>query len=183
VFFVSQENPGTNISQQQVREIYSGQVKNWAQINGWDQKIIPFQRPENSGSQTILQSVMGETPIMPPLKEEYVSGMGGIVEQVAEYRDEPGALGYSFRFFLTGMTADAQRVKMLSVDGIAPDWENISTGVYPYTVDLYAITVRDNPLPTVSPFLAWMQSAQGQQLVEQIGYVPLPEGEEQGPER
>ncbi len=173
VFFVNKENPIDNLSTETIKDIYSGKVKNWSGINGKQEKITAFQRPENSGSQTIMQKIMGDTTLMAPLKEEYVSGMGGVSENVANYRNYPGALGYSFRFFTMGMAENADEIKLLSINDIAPNTENIRNSTYPYTVSLYAITLEENPLETIVPFLNWMQGPQGQELIEKIGYVSL----------
>ena len=72
-----------------------------------------------------------------------------------------------------GMTEDSDKIKLLSIDGIAPTAENIANSVYPYTFPLYAITLEDNKLETIKPFLEWMQGAEGQNLVEKVGYAPI----------
>ncbi len=173
VFFVSRENPVEGLSTEQIRAIYTGELTDWSSVTGRSEQIFAFQRPANSGSQTILEKIMGDMPIMPPLQEEYASGMGEITERVANFRAYPGSIGYSFRFFLTGMTADADAVRMLAIDGVQPDEASIQSGRYPFTVSLYAITLADNPLESLPPFLQWMRGAQGQKLVEAVGYVPL----------
>ncbi len=173
VFFVNKDNLCNNLTADNIKSIYSGEIKNWQSINGVNEKVIAFQRPENSGSQTIMQNIMGDTPLAPPLKEEYVSGMGGISENVADYRNYPGAIGYSFRFFTMGMADNSDKIKLLSIDDIDPSAENIKSSAYPYTVSLYAITLEDNKLDTIQPFLEWMQGKQGQELVEKIGYITL----------
>ncbi|MCL1848758.1 MAG: substrate-binding domain-containing protein [Clostridiales bacterium] len=173
IFFVSEANPCIGLATEDIRDIYSGKVKNWKPYTGKNERIVPFQRPENSGSQTIMHMVMGEAPIAEPLKEEVVSGMGGIYENVANYRNYPGAIGYSFRFFTLGMADPADKIKLLSIDGAEPSVENIAGGLYPYTVPLYAITLEEGRLETVEPFLAWMQGPEGQELVGKIGYVPF----------
>ncbi len=171
VFFINKKNDVNDINTESIKDIYSGKVRNWSDLGGAGGRIVAFQRPENSGSQTIMQSIMGDTPLVTPLKEESVSGMGGVSENVANYRNYPGAIGYSFRFFTTGMAGSTDEIKLLSIDGIAPTPDNIISGEYPYTVPLYAVTVEDNPLETVKPFLAWMQGEQGQKLVEKVGYM------------
>jgi phosphate transport system substrate-binding protein len=173
VFFVNNANECDGLATQDIRDIYSGKVGDWKPITGKGERIYAFQRPENSGSQTIMQLIMGDAPLAEPLREEYVEGMAGISERVADYRNYPGAIGYSFRFFTTGMAGDPDAVKLLHVDGVAPTTENIASGAYPFTVSLYAISLADNDLETIAPFLAWMQGAEGQELVEKIGYVPI----------
>ena len=174
VFFVSSDNPVSSLTTQQVRDIYSGKTKNWQPLGGDDRRILAFQRPEGSGSQTLLQHIMGDTPIMEPLKTEYIPSMGGIGESVAEYNGDAGALGFSFKFFLTGMLGrEDAPVKMLAIDGVSPTDENIRSGKYPFATKLYAITLKSNTKPQLAAFLNWMQSPQGQELAEKVGYVRL----------
>ena len=67
VFLVGKENPIGSISKQQIKNIYSGKTANWKTF-GWSEgdKIIAFQRPEGSGSQTGLQGIMRKLPIQKP---------------------------------------------------------------------------------------------------------------------
>ena len=174
VFFVSSSNPVASLTTQQVRDIYSGKIKNWQPLGGEDRRILAFQRPEGSGSQTLLQHIMAGTPIMEPLKTEYIGAMEGIGTAVASYNGDAGALGFSFKFFLTGMLGrkDAP-VKILAIDGVYPTDENIRSGKYPFTTKLYAITLKSNTKPQLVPFLRWIESPQGQELAEKVGYVRL----------
>jgi phosphate transport system substrate-binding protein len=176
VFFVNEANPVNALTLEQIRRIYSGAISRWNEVGGENHPVIAFQRPENSGSQTVMRHFMGKTPLTPPLQDRYVGGMGGIRKKVSEYRNAPSALGYSFLFFLTGMGAHhaaAPRVKMLAIDGVSPTPENIASGKYPLVVNLYAVTVKDNPNPNVKPFVQWMTGEQGQELVEKTGYIRL----------
>ncbi|MEH7747265.1 substrate-binding domain-containing protein [Neobacillus drentensis] len=173
VFFVNPDNKIDSLAVSEIKGIYSGKIKNWSKLGGKDEKIIAFQRPENSGSQTLLEKIMGDTPIMKPLKEDIPEGMGGIIEQVADYRNYDNSIGFSFRFFATGMKANTD-IKLLAINGIEPTPENIASGKYPFTASLYAITVKDNKkMQTIQPFLKWMQGPQGQEIVEDIGYIKV----------
>jgi ABC-type phosphate transport system, periplasmic component len=173
VFFVNVNNPVSSLTTEQIKQIYSGEIKNWSKLGSVNKKIVAFQRPANSGSQTMLQYIMGDTAITKPLIEEMIGAMGGITEKVASYRDSLESIGFTFKFFLNGMTTNADQVKMLAIDGIEPTEENISSQVYPYTTNLYAITVKGNEKSTVQPFVEWMLGEQGQYIIDQIGYVPI----------
>jgi phosphate transport system substrate-binding protein len=172
VFFVNPTNKIAGLEVSEIKGIYSGKIKNWSKLGGKDEKIIAFQRPKNSGSQTLLEKIMGDTPIIKPLKEDVPEGMGGIIEQVADYRNYDNSIGFSFRFFATGMKANTD-IKLLAINGIEPSPENIASGKYPFTASLYAITVKDNPKQTIQPFLEWMKGPQGQKLVEEVGYIKV----------
>ncbi|WP_342429466.1 substrate-binding domain-containing protein [Neobacillus sp. FSL H8-0543] len=174
VFFVNPDNKVDSLTVSEIREIYSGTITNWSALEGKNEKIIAFQRPKNSGSQTLLEKIMGDTPIMKPLKEEVPEGMGGIIEQVADYRNYDNSIGFSFRFFATGMNANPD-IKLLAINGVEPSPENIASGTYPFTASLYAISLKDNPKSTIDPFLAWMKGQQGQEIIEKIGYIKIGE--------
>jgi phosphate transport system substrate-binding protein len=173
VFFVNEKNKIYSLTVSEIKEIYSGETQNWKDLGGRNKRIVAFQRPANSGSQTLLEKIMANTPIMKPLKEEVPRGMGGILEEVADYRNYDNAIGFSFRFFAIGMNHN-DGIKLLAINEVEPNEANISDGTYPFTANLYAITLKkDNPKPTIAPFLEWMQGPQGQQLVEEVGYVRL----------
>ena len=172
IFFVSDNNPIDNLTESQIKDIYSGKIRNWKSVSGKNSRIYAFQRPENSGSQTMMQKIMGDTKLMLPPQNEIIAEMGAVIEKVADYEDYPGAIGYSFRYFATKMAPPA-KIKVLSINGIYPNPENISDGSYPYTGTLYAITLKDNKLDTLQPFLEWMQGDEGQKLIEKTGYIPL----------
>lgn len=78
VFFTHQRNPVQNLSTKQIQSIYGGKTTNWKQVGGDNRRILAFQRPENSGSQTWLQKVMDGQTIMTLVKEEVPAGMGAL---------------------------------------------------------------------------------------------------------
>jgi len=172
IFFVSKDNAVDDLSSQQIRSIYSGEYTNWKAVGGENIPILAFQRPENSGSQTMMQYFMGDTELKEPLQVEWADGMGTVLKKVANYQNKKSAIGYSFRYYATKMENSYQDdIKLLSVDGVYPTAENIANGKYPITTTLYAITLADNPKASVTPFLEWMQSEQGQAIIEKTGYV------------
>ena len=174
VFFVNEANSVEGLTSAQVRAIYTRRVTSWAEVGGRKEKILPFQRPAGSGSQTAMEmQVMRGTSMAAPLKEEQIRGMGGIVLETAAYRNAPNAIGYSFRFFVTTMM-NAKGVKLLKIDGVAPTVETIRDGTYPYSSNFYAITTNKTAdKPHVRELIAWFLSEQGQKLIEDTGYVAL----------
>lgn len=171
VFFVNRQNPVNQLTTEQVVQIYSGRLKNWQDVGGKNEKIRAFQRNENSGSQTTMQKIMGDTPLMNPPHEDRNVSMGGIVSVVADYRNYPNALGFSFRYYTQTMLQNKQ-IKLLDINGIAPTRENIANNRYPYTREFYAVTVG-NESPATQQLIEWIQSPQGRELIDKTGYVAL----------
>ena len=170
VFVVNQKNPCEGLLLNEIRWIYNGLITDWSEV-GVDGlgKIIPYQRPKNSGSQTALEALMDGMELMEAPQEIVAWDMGDILETV-EYRNLPNAPGYSFRFFCTEMMKS--EVKLLAIDGIAPTVENIRSNAYPLTSTLYAIRLKSNTEnPNVNALWDWLQTDQAAELVEKSGYV------------
>lgn len=106
---------------------------------------------------------------MEPIKEDKLRGMGGIISATADYRNYPGALGFTFRYYANELVKD-KKVKLLKIDGVEPSAENIRSGRYPFVETAYAITVRKRE-GNVRRFIDFLVSPVGRPLVEQTGYV------------
>ncbi len=172
VFFVEPDNPVTELTSEQIRAIYHGDITNWKELGGKDQEILAFQRPENSGSQAMMEYFMGDISLKAPATYEYVDSMMGVIDKVAQYNNEKGAFGYSFRYFVEDLRQEDD-VRLLAVDGVLPTLENINNGSYPLTVDLCVITREQNSNPYVQKMVDFMLSEDGQELVEKSGYGRL----------
>ena len=172
VFFVEKDNPVDNLSSEQLRAIYHGDIANWKEVGGKNQVIRAFQRPKNSGSQTMMEYFMGDITLKEPETYEIVDAMTGVIEEVAQYANEAGAIGYSFRYFLEGLNQE-KNVKILSVDGIYPTMENIESGAYPQTGYVCLITRKDEKNPYVQKMKEFILSEDGQYIIRQTGYAGL----------
>ena len=175
VFLVGKENPIDNITYQQIRNIYSGKTAEWRTL-GWREggKIIAFQRPEGSGSQTGLQKIMGALPIQvpQPLPDASLIGTNSLMKQVSvEWQGVQPAMGYSYRYYAATMYANPD-AKMLEVDGVYPSIENIQNGSYAFIADFYAVT-NGAPQGNVKLLIEWILSRQGREIIEKTGYTPL----------
>lgn len=180
VFFVNRRNSVSNLTVEDVRNIYSGQMTNWREVGGKNNLIRPYQRNENSGSQTMLLEVMGDTLLMTPPQTDVYNMMMGMYKAVAVYKNYKNSLGYSFMYYLNDMIAE-DKIKLLSINGVPPTTANIAGGEYPLASEFYAITVIREPeseldaerINNTEKFIEWILSPQGQSLIEKTGYVSL----------
>ncbi len=179
VFFVNSQNPVTDLTVEQVQGIYSGEITNWKEVGGKFQRIRPYQRAENSGSQSALLRLMEGLPLMEPEKEDRITGMDGIIRRVADYRNFKNAIGFSFRYYSTEMVQNGD-IRLLALNGVEPTRETIRDGSYPISSEFYAVTAAPIGLPApqetnedLSALLEWILSPQGQALIEKTGYVAL----------
>ncbi len=156
VFFVNENNPVDTLSVDQIRRIYSGEYKNWSKVGGVNRVINPVTRLKGSGSQTMFEAFMGDVKIG---KKSPFAIVGG-------------SIGFSFRYYMDGIVENSS-VKMLSIDGVYPNSENIRNGSYPIVTQFYAIYRADNENPNIPTLIEWLLSDEGQSLIEQCGYVKL----------
>jgi len=170
VFFVHKDNPIDNLTTEQIKGIYSGEITNWKQVGGRNEEIAAFQRNAGSGSQSMLERFMGDTPIMEAPTELVNDLMVGIIEKVSSYRSRSNSIGFSFRYYVEGIIQNPD-IKILSVDGVAPTAENIKNGSYSIVTPIYAVTYEENTNENVDKLLAWILSEEGQYIIEETGYV------------
>lgn len=153
VFIVNTKNPVSDLTVEQIRGIYSGTYTNWKQLGGEKELIAALQRNEGSGSQTAMLSFMGEEKMV----VDYDSFLGS-------------SIGFSFRFYVEGIVEDGG-VKMLAVNGVYPNEENIRNDSYPVVSNFYAVYRGDNENPNIPVLIDWLLSPEGQKMIEETGYV------------
>ena len=156
VFFVNKDNPVDGLTTQQIRSIYRGEITDWKEVGGASKKINPLTRVKGSGSQTMMEKFMEGDMLV---SRDPLAIFGGSV-------------GYSFRYYLSGMVADGN-VKMLAVDGVYPDADNIRNGSYPISTDFYVVYRSDNENGNVKRLAEWLLSEEGQTMIEACGYVGI----------
>lgn len=172
VFFVNKENPVENLTLSQIQNIYSGKTKNWKDVGGDDSKIVAYQRPENSGSQSgMLELVMKNVKMMRPTTETVSQSMADIIDVISDYDNGKNAIGYSYYYYATTMYTN-DTMKLLSVNGIKPTYENIQTGLYDIQTAYYAVIRKDeSENSNARKLLNAMKSSRGQNVAKEAGYV------------
>lgn len=172
VFFVNKENPVENLTLSQIQNIYSGKTKNWKDVGGDDSKIVAYQRPENSGSQSgMLELVMKNVKMMEPTTETVSQSMSDIIDVISDYDNGKNAIGYSYYYYATTMYTN-DTMKLLSVNGIKPTYENIQTGLYDIQTAYYAVIRKDEAENSnTRKLLNAMKSSRGQNVAKEAGYV------------
>lgn len=174
IFITNAANPVNGLTTEQLRGIYSGQIKNWSEVGGNDAAIMPFQRNRDSGSQTsFLQLLMKETKPRDAIASLTYDSMWYLAESIAAYDNRESAIGYSMYFYITQMYGK-ENLRLMAVDGVIPSEETIALGTYPLVTGYYA--VYRNDLPVNHParqLVVWLISKEGQKVVKQAGYVPL----------
>lgn len=174
VFITHKDNPVDSLTVEQIKDIYSGKITNWKEVGGKDEKIRAFQRTKNSGSQTAMEELVMQGEPMTEAPVTFVAeGMGALVEAVAEYENETAAIGYTYYYYINNLYKN-EDIKVLKIDGVSPDNENLVSKKYPFTAAYYAVIRGDEPQDSVYRRLYdYMLSEEGQEIVRLAGYCPV----------
>lgn len=161
---VHPSNPVKEITLAQLKDIYLGKINNWSQVGGPNAKIVAISRDTNSGTYETFEGIVMEKEKMAE-GIEYVGSNGAIRSRV---QNTQAAIGYVGVGFLD------RSVKGLLVEGIEPTAETVKTGEYPISRPLFMFT---NGVPnmgtTLWKFTMMYMSEKGQEIVEEIGFVPV----------
>ena len=173
VFITHRDNPVESLTVEEIKKIYTGEIKNWKEVGGKDERIRAFQRDKNSGSQTAMENlVMGNSDMIDPIEVKIIVGMGELVDAVAEYENETASLGYTYRYYIDTLYKN-DNIKTIAIDGIAPTDNNIRSGAYPFTTNYYGVIREGDEEEIGGQFLEWILSDEGQKCVAQAGYIAL----------
>ena len=164
-------NPGNKVSQltrEQLEGIFTGKTKNWKEVGGDDLQIVVYSRESSSGTYEFFKEHVLNN-------KNYASSVlsmpatGAIVQSVSQTK---GAIGY------IGLAYMDKAVKALKVSYdksksfVEPSMETAKNKTYPIIRPLYYYYLNTVE-KTVKPFVDYVLSAEGQKIVEQVGYVPL----------
>ena len=154
VFLVNKNNPVDNLSIQQLKDIFTGKITNWKDVGGANRPINVVQRNKGSGSQTALEKLVGED-----IASNFFGPLGG-------------SIGFSFRFYVEELTKHGH-IKMLSLNDVYPNRENVQNNTYPVVSNFYAVTRKNETNPNVQKVLDFVLSSTGQEIINETGYVSL----------
>jgi len=157
---VHPKNPLKNLTLEQLRLIFQGKIKNWAEVGLPPHPIHLISREEGSGTRNAFEElVMGKTEVTPAT---LVQDSNGSVREIVA--NDPNSLGY----ISVGLVD--HRVKALEIDGIAPSREHIRTHTYKL-VRRFLLVSKLPPKGPAKEFVDFILSAQGQSLLEAEGLV------------
>lgn len=170
---VNSENPVSELTLQQISDIYSGEIINWSEVGGEDRPIVKLSRETNSGThvyflETVLRLGDKENKTLFSMDTLLLPSSEGIISEV---RQNPNAVGYD------GLGYVPDDVKMIAIAKeaggayVLPSIETVNDKTYAIARDLYMYT-NGEPTGIVKEYLAWILSDEAQQIVADLGFVP-----------
>ncbi len=177
---VHPDNPVKELTLQQISDIYSGKINNWKEVGGEDRPIVRLSRETNSGThvyflENVLRLGEKENKTLFSTDTLLLPSSEGIINEV---RQNPNAIGYDG---LGYVPHDLKTIAIAATVGgeyISPSIESVNNNTYPIARDLYMYTPGE-PTGVVKEYLDWIFSAEAQQIVAELGFVPVVVGLDQ----
>ena len=174
VFVVNASNPVDTLTQQQIKDIYSGKITNWKEVGGNDAEIVAYQRNETSGSQNYMTAFMKDSELMEPKTDFIPASMVGLMDAVATYDNAENAIGYSVYAYAADMYGNGNEIKFIKVDGVEPTKATMASKEYPLLNYNYAIYNKAKvDSTTVDELCEWLLTYDGQVAMSNAGYIPV----------
>ena len=172
---VHPDNPVSQLTIDQLSDMYTGRITNWKDVGGNDAPIVLLSRETNSGTHVyFLEEVVrkGESDnedIFAPQTLLMPSSVG----ITSELRRNPNAIGYDGLGYV-----DPEHEKVLAIAPhadlpyVLPSAATAASGDYPLSRPLFMYTAGE-PTGVVAEYLDWILSQAGQEIVAKLGFVPL----------
>jgi len=165
--YLNEANPVNELTLKQISDIFAGRIANWNQVGGNSAPINLYGRESNSGTYMVFKEKVVKTDYSKNC--QIFPGNVAIVNAVI--RDLNG-IGYGGAAY----ASDVKKCKVkkdASSPAYEPNYETIANNEYPISRYLYIYT-RNRPSGKIRKFIDWVLSPEGQQVVEEVGYFPLP---------
>lgn len=161
---VNPRNPVSNLSMEQLKKIYSGEVANWKQVGGRDAPIVVVSLDVTSGSfEGWKNMVMGRESVLIPTACVFYQ----IVDARRHVAENINAIGYIALILLDG------KIKAVSVNGIDANKQTLQRGAYPLTRTLNLYTTNAAPENVINFIKYFLDPEKGQQHVQKAGAIPV----------
>lgn len=160
---VNESNPVSNLTKEQIRDIYTGKINNWKDVGGENRPIAVVSREDGAGTRTAVEELLDFTEKLKPnatIKE----GNGNVQSTVAA---NPNAIGY------VSITFVDRSVKPLMVGGVEATVDNVLNKTYLLSRPFLALYNAANATPQTKAFLEFVLSDEGQTIVEKNGGIPV----------
>ncbi len=165
--YVHESNPVSELTLQQIKAIYTGQIKNWKEVGGRNDRILLYSRENNSGTYAYFKEHVLENADFHPTAQT-LPGTAAVINALAKDRRGIGYGGIAY-----GKGIKHLKVKRdASSPAVEPTMENVLTSKYPISRFLYWY-FAGAPTGDLKALSLWVLSKEGQTVVEKVGYYPL----------
>ncbi len=173
--YVHGSNPINELTLAQLDDIFTGKVTNWKAVGGADAPITLYSRENSSGTYEFFKEHVLQKKDF-AASAQTMPGTAAVLQAVAKDRNGIGYGGAAY-----GEGAKALKVKATDASpAVEPTAENIANQTYPIWRYLYIYVNPNLDKGEIAAYLNWIRSDEGQAIVQDVGYFPLPQSARSG---
>jgi phosphate transport system substrate-binding protein len=167
--YVNESNPINELDLDQLEKIFTGKAKNWKDFGGPDAPITVYSRENSSGTYEFFKEhVLKGADFVS--SAQTMPGTAALLQAVSK---DKGGVGYGGAAY--GHGAKALKIKKTADSpAIEATEENVVSGKYPIWRYLYNYLDAAKDKGEIASYLNWIRSEEGQKIVKDVGYYPLP---------
>lgn len=160
-----------NLTKDQIKKIFSGEVTNWKEVGGVDKEIFVLHRPASSGTRaTFVKTVLDGDKSLENDSIGITQDSNGAVVQTMEQND--GAISYLGLSYMKGSAKD--KLVGISIDGATPEKANIITGKYVFWSWGHMYT-KGEATGLSKQFIEYVSSSENTEAVAELGFISASE--------
>ena len=167
--YVHESNPLKELTIEQVRLIFTGKIKNWKEVGGPDARIVLYSRENSSGTYEFFKDHVLDGKDF-AASAQTMPGTAAVLQAVAK---DKNSIGYGGAAYGAGAKHLAIK-KDENSPAVEPTEETVVKGTYPIWRYLYIYVNPAIDKGEISAYLNWIRSEEGQKVVKDVGYFPLP---------
>lgn len=158
-------NKVTNLTSEQVKDIFTGKITNWKEVGGEDAQIVVVSREDGSGTRDGFQDILGfESDEL--IKDAQICDGSGNVKSTVEGNEN--AIAYISFGYLGDTLNDVK------IDGVEPTDANVVDGKYPISRPFIVVNKKDGLSDVAKAFVDFIMSEEGQNIVAEEGFIKAP---------
>ena len=165
----------TDLTLDEVRAIFRGEITNWSELGGADHAIHVLYRDDQSGSQRLFEKMLFKDGDVPDYEALGFNRLDEMSTLVSACLDDPYAIGYSIMTYLNDVYSN-EALLAFSLNGYSATPENVRTGDYPLGTKGYIVIRSDEPEDSPARRLYnWFGSPLSDTFLSSCGITPLSE--------
>ena len=168
---VNKDNTAEGLSKDQVKDIYTGKIKNWKEVGGSDALVTVVTREPGSGTRSAFAEIIGleksDDESTAIVASATVSDSTGAIQTTVS--QNPNAIGY-----MSFSDVDTSKVNTVKYEGVEITTDNLKDGSYKLKREFFLLTKQGAVLsPAAEAFLDFVMSAEGQGIVADNKLLPM----------
>jgi phosphate transport system substrate-binding protein len=178
VIVVSQDNPMTNITKQQVIDLYTGKTANWKDLGWKNADVVPLlETKESNGTREVFEKFFGvkaadsKTPGVNGTETAKAHKADAVYDLISYISEVPNAVGYSSLGTALFIKEQGAPIKILSYEGVAATKENAIAKTYPITRELNVVYKEQTP--KIKNYVDLYFTPEGKAIIQKEGFIPV----------